>query len=114
MIRPWLYALTAVVVTLILVNSALAQNPAGVVTIEGTVLDPSGASAPDAIVTLKLGSGKVLSHTKTDKWGRFSLAAVPPGTYSIEVQHKGFKTSTTALTVAKAPIAPLRGLRTIS
>jgi len=107
MIKHWLYALTPVIVTLILVSSALAQNPAYVVTIEGTVLDPSGASAPDSIVTLKLGSGRVLSHTRTDKWGRFSLAAVPPGTYSIEVQHKGFTTSTTALTVARAPIAPM-------
>lgn len=107
MIKHWLYALTAVVVTLILVNSALAQNAAHGVTIEGTVLDPSGASAPDAIVTLKLGSGRVLSQTKTDRWGRFSLVAVPPGTYSIEVQLKGFKASATALTVARAPIAPL-------
>src|ERR1700676_2030717 len=102
MARTWLFLLTLVVV-----GNAIAQRPPQTVAITGTVLDPSGASTPDAAVTLKQGSGSIRAQGKTDASGKFRFDAVPPGTYSIGIQREGFKISNTALKVSSQPPAAL-------
>jgi hypothetical protein len=53
------------------------------------VVDPSGAPVPDAYVTLSEPSRKQTLHGKTDKHGRFALAGVQSGQYSITVSAPG-------------------------
>ncbi len=59
--------------------------------ISGHLSDPSGASLPDTDVTLtQLGTGTVHT-TKSTGTGDYTFTEVPPGTYSIQVRHGGFK-----------------------
>ncbi len=74
--------------------NAMAQRPAPLAVITGTVLDPSGASTPDASVTLKQGNSNIRAQTKTDPAGKFRFDTVPAGNYMIEVQREGFKNQT--------------------
>ena len=85
----------------------MAQAPSRTVPVSGTILDPSGAGASSAMVTLKQGVDKSLGSTQTDETGRFRFAAVPDGNYAIEVQHEGFAPSVTPLRIRARPPAPL-------
>jgi Carboxypeptidase regulatory-like domain len=74
-----------------------AQRLTGSATI--TILDPSGASVPDAraIITSKEKGISLEIRSRAD-----GIAVVPdlaPGDYSVAVQHEGFKTASTVLTV---------------
>jgi hypothetical protein len=95
------------VVMLIAAMNATAQNSSRGVSVTGTVLDPSSASTPEATVTLRQGPVQVLASTRTDLQGRFVLDGVPPGTYTIEVRHEGFKNSVSQLKVSTRAPAPI-------
>lgn len=74
---------------LMLVSLALAQSPSG--TVQGTVEDPQDASIAGASVTI---SNKATGAAKTvmsDSSGRYAMPFVPPGTYRIAVEVKGFR-----------------------
>ena len=65
-----------------------AQFTSGV---EGTVKDPAGAVVPSCtVVVVNQGTG-VADNAQTNESGYFRLASLPPGTYRIEIQQKGFK-----------------------
>jgi hypothetical protein len=101
MAKTFLFLLAFVVAA-----NAMAQRPATMAVITGTVLDPSGALTPDASVTLKQGNSNVRAEGKTDASGKFRFDAVPLGNYTIEVQREGFKKSDTSLKVSsQAPAA---------
>jgi len=100
---------SAILVFLMLIGMGHASGQAAprTVPVAGTVLDPSGAGASGAVVTLKQSADKSLDSTVTDDTGRFRFAAVPDGSYIIDVQHQGFAPSLTPLRIrARAP-APL-------
>jgi TonB family protein len=65
-----------------------ARSPSG--NISGTVRDPSGAVIPDASITLvNLGQkSKIAGHTGAD--GTFKFAAIPQGSYRLEIASPGF------------------------
>jgi carboxypeptidase family protein len=70
--------------------SALAQETTG--GLQGTVKDPSGAVVPNAQVVV---TGTALVGKKeieTDASGYYRFANLPPGTYTITVTAKGFRT----------------------
>lgn len=67
---------------------ALAQAPTG--QINGTVSDPTGAVVPGAIVILTNSATNIKREIITNESGIFSLPALPPGTYSLSVEAKGF------------------------
>lgn len=76
----------------VLVLSALragAQTPTG--TIAGLVTDPSGASVPNANVTITEDATNVTHLVKTDEQGRYQLPFVQPGTYHVTVELGGFR-----------------------
>jgi hypothetical protein len=78
----------------LLAGAALAQN-AGI--IRGTVTDPSAAVIPGVAVQVT-GSG-IARSAKSDGLGKYTLA-VPPGTYAVRADAKGFVTfSSAAVTV---------------
>jgi len=63
-------------------------------TITGTVLDPSGALIQNAHITLTLLSAEHSSDLSatSDKAGRFSFFAVPPGDFRLTIVSGGFST----------------------
>jgi hypothetical protein len=75
-----------------LLGAALhAQDISG--TIQGVVLDPSGAVVPNAKITItNTGRNQVLRTMTTDSGGNYSAPVLPIGSYTIKVEAMGFKT----------------------
>ncbi|HSQ23041.1 MAG TPA: carboxypeptidase-like regulatory domain-containing protein, partial [Pyrinomonadaceae bacterium] len=59
--------------------------------INGTVTDPQGNVVPGATVTLKDATKNFSRSQTTSDSGHFSLTLIPPGTYQLTVEAKGFK-----------------------
>ena len=66
-----------------------AQVYTGSVT--GVVTDPSGAVIPSSVVTLADVAKGFPYTTVTDSLGQYVIRNLPPGTYSLKVEAKGFK-----------------------
>jgi hypothetical protein len=69
--------------------SALGQSTA---LLQGTVTDSKGAVLPNATVTVRNLNTSFERTAQTDNAGNYQVAALPVGTYSVEVQIQGFKT----------------------
>ena len=82
----FLVCLTAVFAT------GLAQGPVG--TLNGTILDQSGAVVPGATVVAVNSATAVESKTTSTSAGAYTLPYLPSGTYTIRVTAPGFRTST--------------------
>jgi len=65
-----------------------AQNVTGSLT--GTVADSSGAVIPNANVELKNDSSGDVRRTVSNTDGYFTIAAIPPGAYTVSVDAPGF------------------------
>ena len=59
-------------------------------TLTGTVYDSSGAVVPSANVSLKNEASGDTRRTVSNGEGYFTFGAVPPGTYTVAVESKGF------------------------
>ena len=83
---------TSVLSALLLLLVAVAgQAQVTTATIEGMVLDPSGAVIPGASVTVA-NQGTVQQRTEiTNDRGEFTFTFLPPGDYTISVEATGFK-----------------------
>ena len=85
-------AASSMIVLLLSASIALGQADQGAVT--GTIQDPSGASVPNAQVTLtSVGTGLVLT-TQTDASGVYTFSPVKIGDYKISATAPGFETTT--------------------
>jgi hypothetical protein len=71
---------------------AFAQTSIQAGSIVGTVTDASGAVVPNAKVTITGPTGQTI-HTTTTGSGTYSSGSLVPGTYTIRVEGKGFKTT---------------------
>jgi hypothetical protein len=71
-----------------------AQQTLG--TINGTVLDPSGAAIPGAKITVTAADIGVTRSTTSQGTGFFQIFNLPIGTYAVKVEHDGFETTTVA------------------
>jgi hypothetical protein len=81
--------LFAVVLVLATSLSVRAQSTYG--TVDGTVVDPSGASVPGAEVTLT-NTGTQEKHTQpTNGEGAYQFVNVLPGEYHLDIEKPGFK-----------------------
>ncbi|MGZ7090243.1 MAG: TonB-dependent receptor domain-containing protein [Candidatus Angelobacter sp.] len=69
--------------------TAFAQTTAS---IQGTVSDQSGAAVVGAKVTVKNTALGIERTTQTSSTGSYEVPALPPGTYSVQVQIAGFET----------------------
>ncbi|MFZ0396180.1 MAG: carboxypeptidase regulatory-like domain-containing protein [Terracidiphilus sp.] len=69
-----------------------AQQTLG--SINGTVLDPSGAAITGATVTVTASAIGVTRTTTTQGTGFYQIFNLPVGTYTVKVGHEGFDTTT--------------------
>src|SRR5258708_754197 len=88
--RRWLVGLAAVVCSLALAPSALAQNAQ----ITGIVKDSSGGIIPGATVTARNVDTGLTRVGVTDGAGEFRLPSLPPGRYAVATELSGFSTET--------------------
>src|SRR5215475_11170784 len=78
-----------VFVTILIVSRVLlAQSDLG--TIAGFVRDPSGASVPDATVTIKNQTG-IERQVRTNESGFYTITNIPPGFYTMSADKPGFQ-----------------------
>src|SRR5277367_4157153 len=68
---------------------AMAQTPTG--TIQGSITDSTGATIQAATVTVSNNATNESHIVASDPSGRFILPFVPPGTYTVTVDAKGFR-----------------------
>ncbi|MDR3735687.1 MAG: TonB-dependent receptor [Acidobacteriaceae bacterium] len=59
-------------------------------TLSGTVMDPTQARIPDAVVELHSNKSSDIRRTRSNGEGVYSFVAIPPGTYTLIVSRKGF------------------------
>ncbi len=78
---------------------ALAQFTAGV---QGSLQDPSGASVPNATVTLTNVDNQVSQTTTSDASGVFRFASLSPGSYTVTASAQGFASASTQIVVNAA------------
>ena len=76
--------------------AAFAQASSGSVT--GVVQDASGGTVPGAVVKV-FGAGSGAVEVVTDGDGRFLVAPLPPGSYTVEIALDGFETAVRRLSV---------------
>jgi hypothetical protein len=79
---------------LLLIAAALllGQTQSTTATIQGTVLDPSGAAVPSAVVAIKGTDTGLARVVKSDTDGRFQAPLLQPGVYEISTSANGFAT----------------------
>src|SRR2546422_701403 len=94
------HRLKRIVLTLCLVLASLAtalstgwaQGPVG--TLNGTILDPTGAVVPGATVVAVNNATGVESKTTSTSAGAYTLPYLPAGTYTVRASAPNFRTST--------------------
>lgn len=72
--------------------ATLRAQTAGEGTITGTVTDSTGAVVGEATVTATNASTNVSTSRTSSSAGLYTIAPLPPGTYTVTVEAKGFKT----------------------
>jgi hypothetical protein len=64
--------------------------------IAGRVTDPSHALVPQAVVKVRDEATGLAQETRTNASGEYTLAALPPGSYTLSVNKEGFKAAVVA------------------
>lgn len=82
------YVLVAVLSLFYLASGTYAQTVQGVIT--GNVTDPSGASVPNATVTITNTGTGISQNTTTGTDGSYRFPLVPPGQYVLDVKSANF------------------------
>ena len=99
------YIVLAALVVLLTVAIPIHARPQSL-SISGIVLDQSGATIPDALITLK--KGEETRTAQTGAAGTFSFAGVGPGNYEVQAQRDGFKQAATRVVVGNRAPRPIQ------
>ena len=81
----------ALALCLVWTATPIAAQTAGEGSLEGTVMDNTGAVIPHAAVTITNDATGIKTVSEASSAGFFDIAPVLPGTYTVEVSAKGFK-----------------------
>ena len=104
--KCYAFLVLAVVLVLCLASGSFCQTVQGV--IAGAVSDPSGASVPDATVTITNLGTNASQTTTTGSDGSYRFSLVPPGTYVVEVKAANFaRFRATGIVVQASQTVPL-------
>ena len=95
--RLWIF-----IIVLGFASAASAQSGGSV---QGQVMDQTGAVIPNASVVLSPSSGRSVSAT-SDGLGRFQFQSVSPGSYSIHISAQNFSPFNSRITVPAARDRP--------
>jgi len=87
--------------TVLVLCSGIAWGQA-VGTLNGTVLDPSGAVVPGAAVVAVNVDNQEESKTTTTSAGAYTLPYLPQGTYTLRITMPGFRTATAENVILRA------------
>src|ERR1700677_3218264 len=74
--------------------------------IQGSITDPSGATVPDATVTILDVDTASVKTTTTDKAGFYSVGPLTPGSYTVSVVASGFEKLTVTTVVRTGTATP--------
>src|ERR1022692_1867168 len=77
---------------LVLLVSLLPLAASSDVALFGTILDPTGAVVPNALVTAFNNDSGTRRSTMSDQEGLYTIAGLPPGHYKLLVRKEGFLT----------------------
>ncbi len=91
-----------------LVRQVPAQSLGNAGTIEGTVVDPSGAAVAKAAVTIRNAVSGYNQAATSASDGTFRFSNIPPNPYHIEVTAPGFNVFTADVTIRSAVPLPLK------
>jgi outer membrane receptor protein involved in Fe transport len=91
-LRKKFLACAAGVICFSLIGVTTLRGQGSSATITGTVTDPSGAVIPGAAVTVLNQATGVDFHQATNSAGVYTVGSLIPGTYTVTVSAKGFKT----------------------
>jgi hypothetical protein len=80
-------------------NVALGQSTIATGSIQGTILDSSGAVIPSAKVTIRNKDTGQTFQVATSSSGAYTSGAIVPGNYSVRAEAQGFKTVEEAVVV---------------
>lgn len=90
---------------LLIISPSFAQTDTA--RLQGLVTDINGAALPGAAVTVtNLGTSRAVT-TQTNENGEYTVPALSPGDYRIEVKQSAFKTTTQNVTLEVAQVAGL-------
>ncbi len=79
----------ALLAAVVLLSQNLSAQISG--SLVGSIVDPSNAAVAGAKITLLEQGTNYVRNTTTAADGNFAFNAIPPGTYSVSVEHKGFR-----------------------
>ncbi len=85
-LKTWLMAFATLLCFSVV---SFAQSDLG--SISGFVKDPSGATIPNAKVTIQNQSGSLERQATTNESGFYTITNIPPGMYAASVEAPGFK-----------------------
>src|SRR4051794_37188077 len=81
------------IVLLVLAGLGLAQDRG---TIRGVVTDASGATVPDAVVTVRNVNTGLTQSSKTSSEGVYNVLYLPTGDYTVTTEKTGFRKAETS------------------
>src|SRR6201987_6498886 len=84
--------IASLVCVLVAAPGARAQGVGASGTINGTVVDPTGAVVPKVLIVAVEAERGILHSTETDTNGFYRLTGLPPTTYDITARATGFET----------------------
>src|SRR6185295_3108325 len=76
----------------VLLISSINSSAQSTATVQGTITDSKGAVVPSATVIVRNKATSIERTSQTDSDGNYQVAALPVGTYAIEVRDANFKT----------------------
>ena len=86
-IRHFVWAAVLVLTT---APGAMAQTRATAADLTGTVLDQTNSVLPGATITATNADTNAVRTATTDDRGRYTIPALPPGTYTVTCELSGF------------------------
>ena len=101
-LRNWVLVLLSVLST-----AAVCMAQSDTARLQGTVTDPQGNAVSGAAVNVTSVETGRLSTATTNELGYYTVSALPPGNYTVDVSQKGFKkiSRTLELQVAQLGVA---------